>query len=49
MLGVIIDGKLSEWSQEDEHPHDGVDNCFLLGLFVEYAHDGSFGLYWKQR
>jgi hypothetical protein len=43
VIGVIIEDKLSERSQEYEHPHDGVDNCFLFSLFVEYAHDGSFG------
>lgn len=45
VLGVKIDNKLSEWSHKDENPHDSVDNCFLLGLFVEYAHDGFFSSY----
>jgi hypothetical protein len=38
MLGVIIDDKLREGCQEDDKPHNRVDDGFLLGLLEVIAH-----------
>jgi hypothetical protein len=38
MLGVIIDDKLRERGQEDDKPHNRVDDGLLFGLLEVIAH-----------
>lgn len=43
--GFIMRNQTHKWRQEKCYPHYRIDDGLLLGLFVEYAHDGFFSFY----